>query len=424
MCSQLIDGNNEPTESASHIRLCHGCELPINLILLERGKSAYCPRCGTHLYRGGSPSLSGNLALAIACLLLYFPSHFFPFISIRLFGVMIPATLPSGIYTLFDEGFIFLSLLIFFCSSIAPFLLCVSVVTAHIGLKSKQFKVLKYSLYTIRHFKTWVMIDVFLVSIAISCFKLQDHSDIYLGTGLYGFIMLQCMTLLLVTRVGIHSYWEKYKPERDYHFKKRELHCLHCHLSQPYSDVCARCKKPIFRRKPYSIKTTWAYIVAASIAIFPANLIPISILITNGRRIEDTIFSGVASLVKSGMWGIALIIFVASIAVPVIKILGLSYLLISIQLKRNLLRRQRMVIYFIIKWIGRWSMMDLFVICIMMAVIDRGQILDFSPGFGAVAFGFVVLLTMFATESLDPRLIWDEGSMKSETDRREEISNG
>ena len=68
--------------------------------------------------------------------------------------------------------------------------------------------------------------------------------------------------------------------------------------------------------------------------------------------------------------------------------------------------------------------MDLFVICIMMAVIDRGQILDFSPGFGAVAFGFVVLLTMFAAESLDPRLIWDEGSMTSETDRREEISNG
>nr|WP_275436257.1 paraquat-inducible protein A [Vibrio sp. Of14-4] len=404
--------------------MCHGCELPINLTLLEKGKSAYCPRCGTHLYRGGSPSLSGNLALAIACLLLYFPSHFFPFISIRLFGVMIPATLPSGIYTLFNEGFIFLSLLIFFCSSIAPFLLCVSVVTAHIGLKSKQFKLLKYSLYTIRHLKTWVMIDVFLVSIAISCFKLQDHSDIYLGTGLYGFIMLQCMTLLLVTRVGIHSYWEKYKPERDYHFKMRELHCLHCHLSQPYSDVCTRCKKPIFRRKPHSIKTTWAYIVAASIAIFPANLIPISILITNGRRIEDTIFSGVASLVKSGMWGIALIIFVASIAVPVIKILGLSYLLISIQFKRHLLRRQRMAIYFIIKWIGRWSMMDLFVICIMMAVIDRGQILDFSPGFGAVAFGFVVLLTMFATESLDPRLIWDEGSMKSETDRREEISNG
>ena len=232
-------------------------------------KSAYCPRCGTHLYRGGSPSLSGNLALAIACLLLYFPSHFFPFISIRLFGVMIPATLPSGIYTLFNEGFIFLSLLIFFCSSIAPFLLCVSVVTAHIGLKSKQFKLLKYSLYTIRHLKTWVMIDVFLVSIAISCFKLQDHSDIYLGTGLYGFIMLQCMTLLLVTRVGIHNYWEKYKPERDYHFKTRELHCLHCHLSQPYSDVCPRCKKPIFRRKPHSIKTTWAYIVAASIAIFP-----------------------------------------------------------------------------------------------------------------------------------------------------------
>ncbi|WP_341663227.1 paraquat-inducible protein A [Vibrio sp.] len=424
MCPPITDTKKGLKPNISHIRLCHGCELPITSIRLERGKSAYCPRCGTHLYRGGSPSLSGNLALAVACLLLYVPSHFFPFISIRLFGVMIPATLPSGVFTLFDEGFVFLSLLIFFCSSIAPFMLCLSVLAAHIALKANQFKTLKYALYTIKQIKVWVMIDVFLVSIAISCFKLQDYSDIHVGAGLYGFIMLQCMTVLLVTRVSIYSYWEKYNPERYYDFNKKELHCLHCHLSQPHGDFCVRCQKPISRRKPHSIQTTWAYVIAASIAVFPANLIPISILITNGRRIEDTIFSGVASLVKSGMWGIALIIFIASIAVPVVKILGLTYLLLSIQFKRTLRRRQRMVIYFIIKWIGRWSMMDLFVICIMMTVIDRGQLLNFTPGFGAVAFGLVVLFTMFAAESLDPRLIWDERSVNLKTDRREEISNG
>lgn len=415
---------NNAQQRVSRTRLCHGCELPIDSISLERGKSAYCPRCGMHLYKGGAPSLSGNLAIAVACLLLFVPSHLFAFISIRLFGVMIPATLPLGILTLYNEGFIFLSLLIFFCCSVAPFMLCVSVLAAHVSLKLCHFKALKYSLYTIKHLKAWVMIDVFLVSIAVSCFKLQDYSDIHIGVGLYGFILLQFMTVLLVSRVNVRSYWEKYRSEQSYHFHHKDMHCLHCQLSQPSNTVCVRCHKPMFRRKPHSIQATWAYIAASAIAIFPANLIPISILITNGRRMEDTIFSGVASLVKSGMWGIAIIIFVASIIVPVAKILGLSYLLLSIKFKNSLYARQRMTIYFIIKWIGRWSMMDLFVICIMMTVIDRGQILDFTPGVGAVAFGMVVLFTMFAAESFDPRLIWDDQSIGSKVEDRKETSNG
>jgi paraquat-inducible protein A len=104
---------------------------------------------------------------------------------------------------------------------------------------------------------------------------------------------------------------------------------------------------------------------------------------------------------------IALIIFVASIVVPVAKILGLGYLLLAIHYQRTVYHRHRMKIYYFVKWIGKWSMMDLFVISIMMTLIDRGQILDFTPGYGAVAFGVVVVLTMLAADSLDPRLIWD-----------------
>ena len=98
---------------SSSVRLCQGCELPIDKMDIPHGKSAYCPRCGTQLYRGGTPSLSGNLAIAVTCLLLFIPSHFFDFISIRLIGVMIPATLPSGVFTLMGEGFPLLGLLIY-----------------------------------------------------------------------------------------------------------------------------------------------------------------------------------------------------------------------------------------------------------------------------------------------------------------------
>lgn len=393
---------------AQNVRLCQGCELPVDKTNVPTGRSAYCPRCGTQLYRGGSPSLSGNLAIAVTCLLLFIPSHFFDYISIRLIGVMIPATLPSGVFTLMAEGFPLLGLLILFCSSIAPFLVCASVLTAHLSLDMKWFRPFRYSLTTIQTLKHWMMLDVFLVSVAVSCFKLQDYSDIFVGPGLIGLLLLQLFSVLLVSRISVRRYWEAWKEETSFEFSEaKSVHCHNCHLSQPEGERCVRCHHQLYHRKPYSIQKTWCLLLAAAVAVIPANVIPISILITNGQRLEDTIISGVASLINSEMYGIAAIIFIASIIVPVAKILGLAYILICVQVKRTLYRRQRMTVYFVVKWIGKWSVMDLFVISIMMTLVDRGQILNFTPGYGAVAFGIVVVLTMLAADSLDPRLIWD-----------------
>ncbi|MDA0145744.1 PqiA/YebS family transporter subunit [Vibrio toranzoniae] len=400
----------------SDVRLCQGCELPVDKVEISQGKSAYCPRCGTQLYRGGTPSLSGNLAIALTCLLLFIPSHFFDFISIRLIGVMIPATLPSGVFTLMSEGFPLLGLLILFCSSIAPLLVCCSVLVTHLSLRFRLFTPFRYALTIVQTLKHWMMLDVFLVSVAVSCFKLQDYSDIFVGPGLAGLLLLQLFSVLLVSRISVRRYWEAWTKESDYSFPdSKKVHCHNCHMSQPDGHVCVRCHHALYHRKPYSIYKTWSLLFAATIAIIPANIIPISILITNGQRLEDTIISGVASLVNSDMYGIAAIIFIASIVVPVAKILGLTYILICIQMKRAVYHRQRMTIYFIVKWVGKWSVMDLFVISIMMTLIDRGQILNFTPGYGAIAFGFVVVLTMLAAESLDPRLIWDNYTSKDES---------
>ncbi|WP_456297357.1 paraquat-inducible protein A [Vibrio sp. AK197] len=395
------------------VRICQGCELVVDAVSLPRGKNAYCPRCGTQLYRGGSPSLSGNLSIALTCVILFIPAYFFNFISIRLVGVNIPASLPSGMFSLFEDGFYFLSVLVLFCSCIAPFLVCLSVVGAHAALHYKAFKPFKLCLDVFQKLKHWAMIDVFLISVAISCFKLQDYSDIFIGPALYGLVLLQLFTVLLLTRVSIRRYWEEWDDESHYLFHSKKIHCHNCHLSQPENKRCLRCAHPLHYRTPQSEQKTWALLFAATIAIIPANLIPISILMTNGQRVEDTIFSGVASLVSSGMTGIAAIIFVASIVVPIAKIVGLSYILLAIRFKRQVFHRQRMWIYFVVKWIGKWSMMDLFVISIMMTLVDRGQILDFTPGYGAVAFGMVVVFTMLAAESLDPRLIWDNYSSAS-----------
>ncbi len=402
--------STKPNGAHKAVRLCQGCDLPIEPRNLEKGKSAFCPRCNMQLYKGGKPSLGGNLALAVTCLLMFVPSHFFPFITIRLFGVMIPATLPSGTFTLIQEGFIWLGILILFCSTIAPLLVSLGVVLIHVSLRFRWLRPFRYTIQSIQYLKHWMMLDVFLVSVGISCFKLQDYADIHVNVGMIGIIALQIFALILIARFSARRYWDEWQPAKTTKFEVHEVHCGHCHLSQPTGEKCVRCDAKLNARKPNSIQKTWAYLIAASVCIIPANVIPISVLITNGQRLEDTIFSGVASLVVSDMLGIAIIIFVASIVVPVAKILGLMYLLLAIQFKRSVFHKQRMYIYFVVKWVGKWSVMDLFVISIMMTLLDRGQILDFTPGYGAVFFGMVVVLTMLAADSFDPRLIWDNYS--------------
>ncbi|CAG20329.1 paraquat-inducible protein A [Photobacterium profundum] len=417
----------------SMARRCPGCDLSIMPHAAPRGKSAYCPRCSTRLYRGGKCRFNGELAIAFACLILFVPTHIFPLITIRLFGVMIPATLPSGTFSLASD-FPAVAFLILFCSSIAPLLVSLSVLGAQLALKVKNFSLLKSSLWVLTRLKHWAMYDVFLVSLAISCFKVQDYADIYVGPGLYCLVILQVLMSLLITRVSPNRYWESWQPEKDHPTFKtlrplageraksdnectnplnnqlqtlEEIHCETCHMTQAYSSHCIRCDSPLHHRKPRSIQRTWAFLIAATVFIFPANLYPISIFLNNGKRAEDTIFSGVAHLIKTDMTGIAIIIFVASIVVPVAKILGMAYILICIQFKRRVYHKQRMHAFRVIQWVGKWSVMDLFVISIMVTLIDRGQILDFTPGPGAIAFGVVVVLTMLAVENLDSRLIWD-----------------
>ncbi|MFC3023956.1 PqiA/YebS family transporter subunit [Vibrio zhugei] len=408
----------DKTPAIATTRLCQGCDLPLQPQPLDAKHDAYCPRCNTQLSRGGSPSLSGNLAIAITCMCLFIPAYTMPFLSVRLLGVTINGSLWHGIEHLYNDGFAELAALVMFCAIIAPVLLCSALILCHIALHKRWFMGLRIGSDIIYRLKGWAMIDVFLVAIAIASFKLKDYADLMVGPALYALIMLQILTVLLISRVSIRRYWEAWRSEITYQHESKDVHCLYCHFSQPAGTHCQRCHHRLHKRRPQSIERTWAYLIAATVAIFPANLIPISILLTNGQHLDDTIYSGVVSLFNSHMAGIAIIILIASILVPMAKILGLGYILVSIQFKRMTFAKHRMRIFFIIKMIGKWSMLDLFVISIMLTLVDRGQLLNFIPGNGAVAFGLVVVLTLLATESLDPRLMWDCAATDDNTQKR------
>jgi paraquat-inducible protein A len=152
---------------------------------------------------------------------------------------------------------------------------------------------------------------------------------------------------------------------------------------------------------------TWALTLTAYILYIPANLLPIMTVTMSGRGEPDTIISGVKELVVGGMWPLALLIFFASITVPVLKLLTLTYLLLSVHFRSHWRPRERTMLYRITESVGRWSMIDIFVIAILVALVKLGALATIEAGAGTVAFAGVVVITMFAAMSFDPRLIWD-----------------
>ena len=190
------------------------------------------------------------------------------------------------------------------------------------------------------------------------------------------------------------------------------LICTECHelnKQEPDADeqVCSRCGALVHPRRPNSIMRTWALLITAAILYIPANLLPIMTVSTLGQGEGDTIMSGVITLVQHGMFPIAAVVFIASILVPTFKLVGIALLLFSVQRHQPLSARQRIIMYRFIEFIGRWSMLDIFVIAILVAVVNFGRLASIEANLGAVAFASVVILTMLAAVTFDPRLIWD-----------------
>ncbi|MFT2162099.1 paraquat-inducible protein A [Pseudomonas putida] len=186
-----------------------------------------------------------------------------------------------------------------------------------------------------------------------------------------------------------------------------ECHELNRQEPDSTSQTCTRCGAIVHARQPNSIVRTWALLIAASILYIPANILPIMTVSTLGQGSPDTIMSGVITLLKHGMVPIAAVVFIASILVPTFKLVGIGLLLYSVQRRQPLSARQRILMYRFIEFIGRWSMLDIFVIAILVAVVNFGRIASVEANLGAVAFATVVILTMLAALTFDPRLIWD-----------------
>lgn len=183
---------------------------------------------------------------------------------------------------------------------------------------------------------------------------------------------------------------------------------LLCRLGAPTQPAhCPRCAATLRSRKPNSLSRTWALLIAAYILYIPANVLPIMNTNTLLASQDDTIMSGVIFLWTSGSWPLALLVFFASVTVPGLKLIAMTVLVVSAQRRSKWQPMQRLRLYRLVEFIGRWSMLDIYVVTILVALVQLQSLAAIRPGPAAVAFGAVVVLTMSAAITFDPRSIWD-----------------
>ena len=401
------------------ITQCHECGLLQRIPVLPVGAVARCPRCGCRLHSQRPDSLEPALALTLAGVVLFAVANSLPFLSFQMQGQTTETTLATGVLDLYAAGRWELAAVVGFTSILAPGLQLALLLAVLVPLKLGRLpagvaRLFRYS----RTLAPWGMMDVFMLGILVAVVKLSDMATLVPGTSLFAFVVLIFVLAAAQAALDPDIVWSEVPlPEgarRPPDPGEAVYGCRACELVVPARAAtgalhpsCPRCGESLHLRKPRSLQRTWALVVAAVLLYIPANLYPVMAVTSLGRTQADTILSGVVYLLNHGMWPLALVVFVASVFVPLLKLAILIYLLVSVQLRSPWRARDRTRLYRITEAVGRWSMVDIYVVTILVALVRLGNLATIEAQVGAVFFAAVVVLTIFAAMSFDPRLIWD-----------------
>lgn len=397
---------------------CKDCGQVLNLPELPDNSRAQCNRCGAELLRAGADTIDRTLALSFASLILFTIANTYPFIGLRIEGIIQETNLITGIFMLYSQGMVGLSFLVMLSIVIIPMIQIIGMIHICLPLKfgrmpwkgARLFRMLK-------HIQPWGMLEIYMVGILVAMIKLAKMATVVPGIASVAFMFLIILLTAAISGLNPHDIWKRIpiktggQPAGKGHTLVSGCHCCHLVCRVPDDEGhhhCPRCQSSLHFRKINSMSRTWALVAAAIIFYFPANIFPVTISNTMGHEQADTILSGVIYFMMSGSWHIALIIFVASVLVPLLKLVILIFLLISVQKKSRWKPRDRTRLYRLTEAVGRWSMIDVFVVTILIALVQLGPIANIVAGPGVIYFSAVVVITMFAAECFDPRLIWDK----------------
>lgn len=410
---------------SNHLIACHECDLLLQKIPIPEHSKALCNRCGSLLYRHIPNSLDRSLALYLAALILFFIANGLPFISLKLSGLENHNLLISSGLAMFDFKMGELGVLIFSTSILFPLICMLGTIYLLLFSRFKQEPPYVGLIFRVVSMLTpWSLVGVFMLGVLISIVKLQDLATVVPGISLFAFASYILVYTAARASFDPNDVWinSEHKPPTSNAPDTEHIwtHCHYCHLlvDETEHDNCPRCDANLHKRKHDSITRTWALLLSAAILILPANLYPVMTVMKLGKGEPSTILNGVIQLIHAGMWGLAMIVLIASIVVPVLKLFALSYLLISVQKKSTLRPAERTRLYRITEVVGAWSMVDIYLVGLLSALVSLGSLSTIEPNIGATFFAGVVIITMMAAHSFDPRLIWDAAGYNSKQEHK------
>ncbi|MDN0082613.1 paraquat-inducible protein A [Crenobacter sp. SG2305] len=415
----------------SHIELiaCHECDLLQRAVPIPAGGTLRCRRCNAELYRSHPNSLERALALSLASFVLFIVSNVFPIVGLSVSGTHVNTTLFGSVRVLYLDGMWPIAGLVFATTILMPALQIGAMLWMLLPLRLHRVPWQAAQVFRVFHLaKPWGMTEVLILGLLVALVKLAHIASIVPGEALWSFGLLMLVLAAASAAFDERVLWSRISAVQSPGAEGNGGMALHgaasaaghhlalCHdcgllmkLPAHAHDLsCPRCGAMLHLRRPASLSHTWAFLIAAMVLYIPANVLPVMYTSSLFGAQTDTIMSGVVYLWVSGSWSLAVIVFIASVAVPMLKILALSYLVISTQFHSHWLPEQRTRIYRLVEFVGRWSMLDIYVITMLVALVQFQALATIKAGPAAIAFGAVVVLTMFAAMSFDPRLIWDE----------------
>ncbi len=422
---------------------CPECDLLQHIPALSPGDKARCARCGCTLATQPSDPIDRPLALTLAGVVAFVVANAAPLMSLSAVGRHASTTILGGAWAMWQQGEPITAAVVAFCAVLAPGGYLLFMLTVLLGARRRPApqwvgELLRWA----DSVQPWAMTEVMVLGLMVALIKIAELATVTAGVGMYAVGGLVVLVPAIVVTFNPREIWRVViwadgrnppppgagpAPRAGTLGKRIDLtaaraglvSCETCALLARPVDPhepghCPRCGAALEGRRHHSVQYTWALVVAAAICYVPANVLPVMTTTAFGSTEPDTILGGVVFLYTSGSWPLALMVLVASVMVPLGKLLALGYLLITVQRGSVRSPRERTRLYRLVELIGRWSMLDVFVATFTVALVQLQPLMSIEPGAGVLFFAAVVVLTMLAAESFDPRLIWDAGERRTD----------
>lgn len=397
---------------------CPDCGTLEHIPPLPPRGAAICRLCRGSLEKTSGRSISAALACSIGTLLLLFPGNLLPILSINLYGFHMDNVIGAGIADLWDHDWIVIagvSAILVIALPFFRFGLLIAVLGAlRLGRRPRwSGAAFRWAMWL----DMWAMSDVWLLASFVGYYRLIHLSQANVSIAMGGACYMAAGFLTMLTRAALdqRTVWRALGPEVELEEGSETLSCTTCDLVQPLAcegRKCPRCGARLHSRKPDAVLRTVALLIAAFALFFPANFLPMETSHQLGNEVRYTIFTGVRELFRHHLWPLGALIFCTSILIPFGKIVAIGWCVLSVGRRshRHLVTKTK--IFRLVAELGRWSKTDPFTIVFFVPLMHFGAIASATAGWGATAFMLMSVLTMFASVTFDPRLMWDAASSR------------